>query len=332
MSSLILGDAESSARLLRNESVNSVVMSPPYWMQRDYGTDGQIGRERTVREYLERLWAVLREVWRVLTPEGTCFVNLGDKYIGKRRMLIPERFTVGMDDMGWITRNAIIWHKKNPKPESIRSRFSNDWEAIYFFAKSERHYFATQYEPYSQSSVKRCVQFLKNGEHFDPSQHKHDPANVRQASMCITERVAKNLCIPGQIPHGMHLERNVGKGRDLFDVRGRRMRCVWSLPVGRYRGAHYATWPPELVRRLIMAGCPPGGTVLDLFVGSGTSIVEAENLGCVGIGVDNNRDYLELAQQRILEARAKRAAMNLRNMPGSAAASYASGPTIHGNK
>jgi DNA modification methylase len=208
---------------------------------------------------------------------------------------------------GWILRNYIVWHKRNPKPESIRSRFSNDWEAIFFFVQSENHYFLPQYEPYAKSSVKRCTAFVKNKEQFDPNKHKHDPANARQAPMRITERVAKNLCIPGQTPNGMHIERNAGKGRDLFDARGRRMRCVWSLPVGRYRGAHFATWPPELARRMILAGCPPGGTVLDPFVGSGTTLVVAEELGCMGIGIDLNAVYLELTRERILAARAERA-------------------------
>ena len=105
----------------------------------------------------------------------------------------------------------------------------------------------------------------------------------------------------------MHLDRVIGKGRDFYDMRGRRTRSVWSLPVGRYSGPHYAPWPPELPRRLILAGCPPGGTVLDLFVGVGTSVVVAEDLDRTGIGIDINPDYLELARRNVLEAREKRA-------------------------
>ena len=86
------------------------------------------------------------------------------------------------------------------------------------------------------------------------------------------------------------------------------MRSVWSLPVGRYRGAHFATWPPALVKRMILAGCPPGGVVLDPFVGSGTTLIIAEELGCAGIGIDLNPEYLELARERILEERKRRAA------------------------
>ena len=85
------------------------------------------------------------------------------------------------------------------------------------------------------------------------------------------------------------------------------MRSVWSLAVGRCQKAHFATWPHALVRRMILAGCPPGGTLIDPFVDSGTTLVVAEELGCTGIGIDLNPDYLELARQEILDARAKRA-------------------------
>jgi site-specific DNA-methyltransferase (adenine-specific) len=307
MSLLIRGDALEVLRAMPGESVDEIATSPPYFRQRDYGMPGQIGRERTVRQYLERLWAVFDEAFRVLRPEGNCFVNLGDKYIGKRRMLIPERFAIGLEERGCILRNYIVWHKTNPKPESIRSRFANDWEAVFFFVKSESHYFSIQHEEYAESSVKRCISFVKNEETFDPNRHKHDPANARQAATRITERVAKNLCIPGQTPNGMHVERSLGRGRDVYDVRGRRMRSVWSLPVGRYPGAHFATWPPELVRRIILAGCRPGGVVLDPFVGSGTTVVVAEELGCTGIGIDISEEFLAIARQMVLEARAKRA-------------------------
>ena len=311
MSLLILGDAHDTLELMPSESVDTVITSPPYFWQRDYEVVGQIGREETIQEYLERLWAVFDVVKGKLKPEGTLFLNLGDKYVGKDRMMIPEDFAKGMKRRGWILRNEIIWHKKNPKPESTRSRFPNDWESIFFFVKSEDHYFAPQYEPYARSSIERCKRFVENGEAFDPQRHKHDPANVRQAAMNITKRIAtgmaKNLCIPGQTPNGMHAARAAGEGRDIYDSRGRRMRSVWSVAVGRYRKGHFATWPPELARRMILAGCPVGGTALDPFVGSGTTLIVAEELGCAGIGIDLNPEYLELAKENILEARKWRA-------------------------
>jgi DNA modification methylase len=97
MALLIHGDAEHALGLMPSESIDQFATSPPYWQQRDYAVDGQIGRERTVGEYLDRLFPVADAAKRILRPEGTLFVNVGDKYVGKRRMLIPERFAIGMD-------------------------------------------------------------------------------------------------------------------------------------------------------------------------------------------------------------------------------------------
>ena len=153
MTLLLKGDAIEVLRILPDAAVNATVTSPPFWLRRDYGIAGQIGRERTIGQYLERLSHIFDEVWRVTTLDGTCWVNLGDKYHDKCAELIPERFAIGMVERGWIVRNHLVWHKLNPKPESIRSRFSNDWEAIFFFVKSEKHYFSLQYEDYAASTI-----------------------------------------------------------------------------------------------------------------------------------------------------------------------------------
>ncbi len=191
MSLLIHGDALDVLRGMPSESANIIPTSPPYWQQRDYEADGQIGRERTVGEYLDRLFPVFDQAWRVLKPDGTCWVNLGDTSVKKCLQLVPWRFAAGMVERGWILRQVIIWHKKNPKPESVKSRFTNAWEPIFFFAKNEQHFFSRQFEPCCKATMKRCEAFVKRGEKFDPARHKHDPLNVRQAPMRILERVAK---------------------------------------------------------------------------------------------------------------------------------------------
>jgi len=306
MSLLILGDALRVVRSMPKGSANQILTSPPYYWQRDYGMPGQIGRERTVEEYLERLLAVFDEGRRVLTEDGTCCVNLGDKYLGGCLQLIPHRFATGMKERGWIVLNDVTWHKTNCKPESVRSRFGCDAEAIFVFAKSRKHYFDRQYEPYSPRTVERIKQFHKRNEKFDPVRHKQDRHCPSQAPMLLLERIAKNLVVPGQSAHGMHVARATGDNRDVFDGQGRGIRSVWALPVARFLGAHFAVWPFEVPRRLILAGCPPNGTVLDLFVGVGTSVVVAEGLDRTGIGIDINPAYLELARRNVLDAREKR--------------------------
>lgn len=296
MTLLMKGDAREVLTSFPDCSVNCCATSPSYFMQRDYGVAGQIGREATIDEYLHRLWAVFDEVRRVLTPDGTLWVNLGDKYQNKCTQLIPEEFAIGMIERGWILRNKIIWQKKNPKPESTTSRFANDWEPLYFFAKSQGNYFNQQYEPYSPETIARSERFVRNGEKFDPLRHKHDINDPRQASMQLSVRVV----------NGMLVERNV-RGPLVFGTPGRHMRSVWQFSNGGFRGAHFAVWPAKLVARMIRAGCPKGGIVLDPFVGSGTTLIVAEDEGCTGIGIDLNGDYLEMAAKRGLEARLKRA-------------------------
>jgi site-specific DNA-methyltransferase (adenine-specific) len=307
MTLLLQGDAREVLRAVPDCTVNQIPTSPPYWGQRNYGDDRQIGQEETIEEYLERLWAVFDKAWRVLTGDGTCWINLGDKYLNNCEQLIPERFAIGMVERGWILRGKIVWHKTNPKPESVKSRFSNDWEAIYFFVKSQAHFFQQQFEPYSPETIKRCERFVRNGESYDPTRHKRGDHDPRQAPMLVLQRAVKNLIVPGQAPHGIHVARAYGNGQEVFYKEGRNMRSVWSIPTVGYRGAHFAVWPPRLVARIIRAGCPKGGVVLDPFVGSGATLAVAEEEGCSSIGIDLRKDYLEMAAQRVLAARAKRA-------------------------
>jgi site-specific DNA-methyltransferase (adenine-specific) len=292
MTSLIQGDALHVLKAVPDDIADIILCSTPYFQQRDYGVTGQIGQEETVPEYLERLWATFDEARRVLKPRGTCWVNIGDKYQKKHMQLIPERFAAGMKERHWVPRGLITWHKKNAKPESVKSRFASDSEPIYMFAKGENHFFRKQFEPYSAQSLQRFEGFRRNGERVDPA---------------ILQGTVKNLRVPGQQPNGMHIARALGHGRDVFDPRGRTMRSVWTLPVARCMTEHFAVWPEELVKRILLAGCPSGGIVLDPFVGVGTSMIVAEALGYVGIGIDINGSYLEMARKGILEARAKRA-------------------------
>ena len=157
-----------------DEYIDSVITSPPYWQLRDYGYDGQWGLEPTFEKYLEHLWEMMNEIYRVLKPTGTCWINLGDTYGGgnsgkggdagkhkiekpnikgtrfengikkplnKCLLLIPHRFAIGCIDRGWIMRNDIIWEKRNGMPESCTDRLSKKHEYFFFMVKSEKYYF-----------------------------------------------------------------------------------------------------------------------------------------------------------------------------------------------
>jgi len=124
-----------------DKSIDCVITSPPYWQLRDYGYEGQWGLEPTYEEYLEHLWEMMDEIYRVLKDEGTCWINLGDTYGGKSLLLLPHRFAIGCIERGWLLRNDIIWAKRNGMPESVTDRFSKKHEYIFFMTKSEKYYF-----------------------------------------------------------------------------------------------------------------------------------------------------------------------------------------------
>lgn len=144
-------DALAAARLLPDGCVDCIVTSPPYYGLRDYGVDGQIGLEETPEVFIDHLVTVFRELWRVLKPEGTLWVNMGDSYAGSNRgaddvkpkdlIGIPWMLAFALRTDGWYLRQDIIWHKPNPMPESVTDRCTKAHEYIFLFSKSARYYF-----------------------------------------------------------------------------------------------------------------------------------------------------------------------------------------------
>ncbi len=312
---IAVGDAREKLRLIRDESINCCVTSPPYWLKRDYSAGPQeIGREPTIQEYIDSLLLVIDEVYRVLAPHGTFWLNLGDTYLtrnsselpNKSLCLLPYRVAIAMADRGWIIRNVLVWWKPDCMPESVHDRFTVDYEPLFLCTKGPRYYFKRQVRPYSEKTLTRCKRFIENGEKFTPGRHKCDPGHPVQAPVRVLERISKNLIVPGRSVHSMHLDRANGNSRDVFNADGANMRCVQRISTAGYRGPHFAPFPEDLVSICIDAGCPPGGRVLDPFLGSGTTALVAERLGCDFIGIELNAEYAQQATERILKARAKR--------------------------
>ena len=146
---ILQGDVLHQARKIPDNSINCIITSFPYWNQRDYGIDGQWGLEDTYQEYLEKIYTLMVELKRILRSDGTCWVNLGDTYGSQQtkglqekcRAGIPERFYAWCIDNGWIARNHIPWYKPNGMPSSIKDRFTNKWESIFFLVKSKKYFF-----------------------------------------------------------------------------------------------------------------------------------------------------------------------------------------------
>jgi DNA modification methylase len=299
------GDALEVLKTLPDSSVHCCVTSPPYWGLRDYGHDGQIGLEATPEAYVARMVEVFREVRRVLRDDGTCWVNLGDSYAAttkntgrfdhdrshgneergtylsvagpnkkvkvdlgilkpKDLVGIPWRVAFALQADGWYLRQDIIWHKPNPMPESVRDRCTKAHEYVFLLTKSPRYYYDA--DAVSEAAVQ--------------------PMGVaRRTGQCKST-------VLGHTSTTSTLGSNQGES-----VRNRR--SVWTITPKPYKGAHFAVMPPDLVEPCIKAGCPVGGTVLDPFAGSGTTLAVATKLGRNSIGIELNAEYIELARARI---------------------------------
>lgn len=291
---IIQGDSLQVLKTLTNESVDCVITSPPYWSLRDYGVEGQLGLEPTFEEYITKLCDIFDEVKRVLKKEGTCWVNLGDTYGGtgkksdtndkykkglardfdrpngkeKQKCLlqIPSHFAIEMTNRGWILRNEIIWHKPNCMPASVKDRFTVDFEKVFFFVKSKKYWFEQQ---------------------FDELQG--NPKDKERQSRTGSEN-QKYAIVHGNKP---------SSGGVGYSENGRNRRCVWSINTKPLKDAHFATFPEALIEPMITSGCPKGGTVLDVFMGAGTTAIVAKKLGRNYLGIELNPDYIKISNERI---------------------------------
>ena len=273
--------------------MNTCVTSPPYWGLRDYGVEGQLGLEETPEAYVSKLVEVFRGVRRVLRDDGTVFLNLGDSYAAgghgghnksesfnghndregdrcpkkappglkpKDMVGIPWMVAFALRADGWYLRQEIIWHKPAPMPESVTDRCTKAHESIFLLAKSQRYYFDSEAiaEPGVEPDRQRSDRI--GGKNGATVRHSH--GGVMGASQT------------------------------------RNKRSVWTVNTKPYKGAHFATFPPKLIEPCILAGCPEGGTVLDPFLGSGTTAAVAQKFGRKCIGIELNEEYCELAAKR----------------------------------
>jgi len=301
MGEIICGDALTELKGLPSGCVHCCVTSPPYWGLRDYGVEGQLGLERTPEEYVAKLVDVFREVRRVLRDDGTLWLNLGDSYgtVGNRNGLgsstlqgsksygrgadaekptreqstglkpkdlvgIPWRVAFALQADGWYLRSDIIWAKPNPMPESVTDRPTKAHEYIFLLAKSERYWYDA--EAIAEQSV-----------------YPDDDRKARSAN--------------GQKRMPTEIIAGIRPGSQTYPTRNRR--SVWTVATKPFKGAHFATFPPDLIRPCILAGCPVGGTVLDPFFGAGTTGLVAKQEGRDYIGIELNPAYAEMARERI---------------------------------
>lgn len=265
---ILQGDVLEQLRLIPNESIDMCITSPPYWNLRDYKQEKQIGQEKDYKDYINKLIEIYNEVRRVLKKNGTCWVNIDDTYsknnkfgVKKQSLIgIPERFKIAMIDNGWICRNEIIWHKPNAMPCSVKTRFNNDYEKLFFFTRENSYYFEQQKE------------------------QSKDTYNGKRGSSRTRKKLQSAM-------------RDVSNEVKIYKERNKR--TVWSINTKPFKGSHFAVYPEELIETPIKAGCPENGIVLDIFMGSGTTGVVSKKLGRNYIGIELNPEYVNIANKRI---------------------------------
>jgi len=304
------GDALETLKQMEDESINCCVTSPPYWGLRDYGVEGQIGLEKTPEEYVSKMVEILREVKRVLRDDGTLWLNLGDSYAmkfggGKGRKSgttkaavdeiekppreipsdlkpkdlvgIPWMVAFALRADGWYLRQDIIWHKPNAMPESVTDRPTRAHEYIFLLSKSSKYYYDADSirEPLSEQRAKQAGELV-------------DPGNDAKKRKKQIEHDKKR-------GSGGHFDGHKWRMNPL----GRNKRSVWTVPTQPFPEAHFAVYPPALITPCILAGCPVGGTVLDPFAGSGTTLLVATQHHRKSIGIELNPEYIEIAKRRL---------------------------------
>ena len=277
---IVCGDARTVLQSLPAECIDCVVTSPPYYKQRDYEHAEQIGNEGSVEEYLTSLLGVFAECRRTLAERGTLWLNVGDKFADGRLLGLPWRLALALVEHGWILRADVIWHKPNAMPHPVKNRPTIDHEYLFLLAKSgDYHYDADAIrEPHVTFSDKSR---MKGGRrHF--------------GTRGGTPEVGKN---------GGSNNLHDGRWDQAFHPLGRNNRTVWSIPLSKFREAHFAVFPESLVETCLRAGSPAGGLVLDPFLGSGTTAVVAQRLGRSYLGIDCVAEYCEMAKRRIGNAK-----------------------------
>lgn len=323
------GDCRTVLRMMAAAGVRvqTCVTSPPYYGLRDYGHPGQLGLEQTPEQYVAAMVEVFRCVRDVLADDGTLWLNIGDSYaptggtdrkvsdtaqVGSTRNTleqmsdrtssaaaiglkqkdligIPWMLAFALRADGWYLRQDIIWHKPNPMPESVNDRCTKAHEYVFLLSKSGRYFIDPEgmKEPAAESSLKRWAQDVESQRGSDrvpgktngamkavggPRSRGYQPGNTKQSGL---------------------------ENPEIHAPTTRNRRSVWTIATRPYKGAHFATFPPELIEPCILAGAPVGRIVLDPFFGSGTTGQVAQALGRMFIGIELNPDYKALQDERL---------------------------------
>jgi site-specific DNA-methyltransferase (adenine-specific) len=325
---LLHGDALRVLESLPSASIDCAMTSPPYWGKREY-TDGGLGLESDPREFVRSLLAVFGELRRVLKPEGSFWLNVGDSYENKALLGIPWRIALEMTDrQGWTLRNSVIWNKVKSGMDNSKDRLGNVHEHVFHFVKQPKSYFydadAIRSKPREAKVVKGAVVSAtgvsgvryKRQIELSTGLDVREKANALKAlDLLLADIAAGRLADFRMIIRGQQRTTHSdnasvsGRAQELLEKgfyflkyhpHGSKPSDVWDIIPEDTQGreVHFAAYPLDLCRIPILATCPANGIVLDPFCGTGTTVLAARNLQRRSVGIDLSARYLQLAARR----------------------------------
>lgn len=289
---------------------------------------GCLGLEPTPEMFVANIVEIFREVKRVLRNNGTLWLNIGDSYFSTERgkapgsakqasnaepafdasvfipkhpvlkpkdlLMIPHRVAIALQADGWYVRMDCVWHKPDVMPESVSDRPTKAHEYIFLLSKSQKYYYDAEAitEAVSPNTHARISQDLAN----QVGSFRANGGNKTNGPMkAVIKGSTRKIAESGS---GIANNKSYEAARALM-VTKRNKRSVWTVANQGYAAAHFATFPKDLIRPCILAGCPVGGTVLDPFAGSGTTLQVAREAQCKSIGIELNLKYCRLIEKRL---------------------------------
>jgi site-specific DNA-methyltransferase (adenine-specific) len=280
---VFLGDIRECSEHLSDDFFSAIVTSPPYFGHRKY-TDNvahlhEIGREDNVADYVNTLVSVFSLLRPKLRGDGLLWLNLGDTYRDKALLSVPWKVALALQDDGWILRSDVIWHKPNAMPSSVKDRPTTDHEYVFMFSKNTSYFY-----------------------NADAIREEHVTFTDRSKMQGGRKHFGENGKTPEQGKNKGNSNLHTGNWESAFNPLGRNKRTVWSIPLSKFREAHFAVFPEKLAELCILSSTKVGDYVLDPFAGSGTTGVVACRNQRYFIGVELVREYQEMASRRVFEA------------------------------
>lgn len=325
----VCGDSIDVLHQLPPDSIDCVITSPPYYMKRQY-LGGGIGLEPTYQEYIQNLLSITSEIYRVLKPTGSFWLNIGDSYKNKQLLNIPYRVAIKMqDEQKWILRNTVIWDKMKGAMSQSKDSLGNEYEPMFHFVKQKSGYF------YDADAVRRKPREAKveNGSvisatgvsgvryrrkiELSTELTDEQRQNAFEALDAVLERIKNGelsdfrMVIKGanqRVTNGDSIKLS-GRAKELqekgfyflfYNPNGSMISDVWQIIPEDTQGRklHFAPYPEDLVKTPILLTCPQNGIVLDPFSGTGTTNYVATMMQRRSIGIDLSKEYIQIAQNR----------------------------------